>query len=667
MKKSNYLNLTFGFGKPLLKIFILSVLMIPNLVRAQYTIYTDRSAWEAALAGSPSNADLSSVTSDVNLCSGPVTVTAGDYKFEPISCLALFLTLDVTDDGTQGLLSNMDQIYFQGTGAGRPNVKVSIPASYGIGFEWASSALAGNPHNTFGFDFKNDAGTFRLILNRTVTSGFMGIISSCGTINSYNLYTPRANFQTFSAGSFSHCTVGTAPTPPSTPTLSSTSTQVCSKETFTLSIASGSLNSGTKWVWYANSCGSSSIGEGTSITLSQTASTTYYARGEGNCVTGSCGSITINAAGAGTPTNPNIISGNQTISTQTEMDAFFNSIDGNKWTKVAGDLTITGNSATDPITSFCNLSALTEVTGYLLIQQFTQAGNPTNLNNLAALTKTGRLTIITNPQFQTINLPELTHVYGSLNIRNNRLATSISLPKFTYIEADRMMIIRNHRVETIELSNLASSFTFYQPLNSTNIDIQYNGDSTSNPLTMDLNKITSLGKHLTFINNDNSGVSNFDNIFTGLTSISGNLTITGNSYLSKCCVAASATVSGTRTISGNTGNCANLSAVVSDCGTLNKKQSTPGMSNINTDLFADLRIYPSPNKGKFDIEVTTTQIGQLNISVTDLLGRALLSQSQQVDGTVVIPVNMDKAAEGQYILKLELNGNVMMKRVQVIK
>jgi len=665
MKKSNYTNVKLGFGKPLLKILILMVFMIPNLLRAQYTVYTDRSAWEAALAGAPANADFSSITSDVNICSG--SVTAGNYTLTPINCVGI-ISLDVTDDGTSGLLSGIDQINLWGTTGGTPNVKITIPASYGIGFDWAATALAGNPHNTFGFDFKNDAGTFRLVLNRTVTSGFMGIISSCGTINSYNLYTPRANFQSFSAGSFSHCTVGTAPTPPSTPTLSSTSSQVCSKETFTLSIAGGSLNSGTKWVWYANSCGSKSIvGEGTSLTLSQTAPTTYYARGEGNCVTGSCGSITINAAGAGTPSGPNIISGNQTISTQTEMNAFFNSIDGNKWTKVAGDLIITGNSATDPITSLCNLSALTEVSGYLLIQQFTQAVNPSNLNSLAALTKTGRFTIITNPQFQSIILPELTNVSGSLNIRNNRFATNISLPKLETLDAERLMIIRNHRVQNIQLSNQASSFTFTHPQNNTNVDIQYNGDSSTNALTINLNKITSLGRHLTFINNDNSGVSNFDNIFGGLTTVSGNMTITGNSYLSKCCIAASTTVSGTRTISGNTGNCANLTAVVSDCGTLNKKQSTPGMSFINTDLFANLRIYPSPNKGKFDVEVTTTQVGQLYITVTDLLGRALLNQSQPVDGTVVIPVNMDKAAAGQYILKLELNGNVVIKRVQVVK
>jgi len=938
------------------------VFMIPNLLKAQYVIYTDRSAWEAALASAPANADFSSITTDADICQG--AVTAGSYTLEPISCNSGSIFLDVTDNGTSGLLSGIDQINLGGTTSGSPKVKISIPSSSGIGFDWKTTAITSpSPYNSLWIEFTNSAGTFTYNLNQTVTSGFFGIISQCGQLKSYNLYSPMTNFQGFSAGSFSHCTASSTYTPPTTPTLNSTSTIVCGTQSITLSITSGSLNDATKWVWYAGTCGSNKVGEGTSLTLTPTATTTYYARGEsscggglcgsidisvfasinyedydkdgygnasvsssscppptgyislagdcndsnskanpsateisgngiddncngqtdegtycipttssiacqlfyitnvtttggitninnsskcaansytyyqnhlasqvrggsvtfnitnyqvkgptlnysvwidfndnakfesgekvisastsasfqvpnnapagfhrmriraddriapndpcnrlilgetedyiftvvvctdptlptlnanftsicgnqsstltvsagtlnsatnwkwysgscggtlvgtgtsvtvspkvtttyyargeGGCVTpGACASITITVTGPGKPSSENIIAGNQSISTQTEMDAFFNSINGFKWTKVAGDLTITGNSTTDPITNFCNLSALTEVTGYLLIQQFTQAVNPTNLDDLAALTKTGRFTIITNSQFQTIILPELTQVNGSLNIRNNRFATSISLPKFSVLEAERLMIIRNPRTQIIQLSNQASSFTFTHPQNNTNVDIQYNGDSSSNALTIDLNKITSLGRHLTFINNDNSGVSNFDNIFSGLTTVSGNITITGNSYLSKCCIAASTAVSGTRTISGNTGNCADLTAVVSDCGTLNKKQSTPGMSPINTDLFSLLKIYPSPNKGKFEIEVTTTQIGQLNITVTDLLGRALLNQSQTVDGTVVVPVNMDKVADGQYIIKLELNGNVVIKRVQIIK
>ena len=363
--------------------------------------------------------------------------------------------------------------------------------------------------------------------------------------------------------------------------------------------------------------------------------------------------------------SPNVITGNSVINTQTEMDAFFNTGNGNKWTKVDGNLTINGNSNTDPITSFCNLNELTEVTGHLLIQQFTKSGNPSNLWNLGALAKTGRLTIITCPKFESIALMSLTDVAGSLIVRNNINTKNILMPVLATVGGSQFMINRNHRAESIRFSNSAGSFTLTNATESTSVDIQSNGDSASNALNMDFNKITAVARNFTFANNKNTGVSNFDNIFSGLSTVGGNMVITNNTSLNKCCIAYNTAVSGSTTISGNLGDCADLGAVTADCGQFNKKQRISQKSN--TDLFSQLSIYPSPNKGKFEVELTTIQTGILNITVTDLMGRTVLTQSQNVAGTEAIPVNMDKATAGQYILKLELNGNVVVKRVQVVK
>jgi len=372
-------------------------------------------------------------------------------------------------------------------------------------------------------------------------------------------------------------------------------------------------------------------------------------------------------SGAGTPTGANVKTGNVILNTQTQMDAFFNNGNGNKYTKVDGDLTINGNSSSDPITNFCNLSSLTEVSGYLLIQQFTKSGNPTDLSDLAALTKAGRLGIVTCPSFETISLPGLTNVDGSLMIRNNRFAKTIHAANLASVGGGQFMIIRNFRAESIKFSNTASSFTLTNAIENASVDIQNNGDSAANALTMDFKKITAVAKNFTFTNNKNSGVSNFDNIFSGLSSVGGNMVITNNTSVAKCCIAASAVVTGTRTISGNTGNCADLTAVSADCGTLNKKNNTKNSAWKNTDLFSELTLYPSPSKGKFEISLTTTQTGTLNLRVLDLVGRVILSQSHDVSGTVSIPVGLENAPEGQYIVKLELNGNVIVKRVQVVK
>lgn len=72
---------------------------------------------------------------------------------------------------------------------------------------------------------------------------------------------------------------------PDTPTLSVTSTTICANTTATLSITGGTLNSASSWVWSQGSCGSSTIGVGTTVTVSPTFPTTYFVRGEGGCIT----------------------------------------------------------------------------------------------------------------------------------------------------------------------------------------------------------------------------------------------------------------------------------------------------------------------------------------------------------------------------------------------
>lgn len=79
-----------------------------------------------------------------------------------------------------------------------------------------------------------------------------------------------------------------------TPTVSSNVNSVCSGSPVTLTVATGALNSATGWQWYTGGCGVTSVGTGTSITVSPTANTTYSVRGEGGCVTpGICGTKTI--------------------------------------------------------------------------------------------------------------------------------------------------------------------------------------------------------------------------------------------------------------------------------------------------------------------------------------------------------------------------------------
>lgn len=83
-------------------------------------------------------------------------------------------------------------------------------------------------------------------------------------------------------------------TEPTVPTISATNSGICNGESTTLSVATGTLNDATDWTWYSTSCGGTALGTGTSITVSPTATTDYFVRGEGGCATaGTCGSTTI--------------------------------------------------------------------------------------------------------------------------------------------------------------------------------------------------------------------------------------------------------------------------------------------------------------------------------------------------------------------------------------
>jgi hypothetical protein len=78
------------------------------------------------------------------------------------------------------------------------------------------------------------------------------------------------------------------------PTLNASSVINCGFQNTTLAISSGSLNDSANWNWYADTCEGTPLGTGASIQVSPLETTTYYARGEGNCTAnGTCGSITI--------------------------------------------------------------------------------------------------------------------------------------------------------------------------------------------------------------------------------------------------------------------------------------------------------------------------------------------------------------------------------------
>jgi hypothetical protein len=82
---------------------------------------------------------------------------------------------------------------------------------------------------------------------------------------------------------------------PTIPAIAATAITLCSGQSTTLSITSGSLNNATNWQWYSGTCGGTPVGAGTSIVVSPSLSTNYFVRGEGGCVVpGTCATVMLN-------------------------------------------------------------------------------------------------------------------------------------------------------------------------------------------------------------------------------------------------------------------------------------------------------------------------------------------------------------------------------------
>ena len=68
---------------------------------------------------------------------------------------------------------------------------------------------------------------------------------------------------------------------------------ICPGISVNLGITGGTLGTNATWQWYSGSCGGTSAGSGTSITVSPIVTTTYYVLATGDCNTTTCQSITI--------------------------------------------------------------------------------------------------------------------------------------------------------------------------------------------------------------------------------------------------------------------------------------------------------------------------------------------------------------------------------------
>ncbi|MDA3911584.1 MAG: T9SS type A sorting domain-containing protein [Bacteroidales bacterium] len=118
--------------------------------------------------------------------------------------------------------------------------------------------------------------------------------------------------------------------------------------------ANDGLGSGASWEWYSGSCGGTSVGSGSSVSVSPASSTTYYVRAEGNCNTTSCESVAVTVdqlsnAGTMSVTNSVICSGGSTTFTASGTTGFQQM--QYQWNGTGGSWNDWGNSNPHPWSS----------------------------------------------------------------------------------------------------------------------------------------------------------------------------------------------------------------------------------------------------------------------------------------------------------------------------
>src|SRR5690606_35252617 len=126
-------------------------------------------------------------------------------------------------------------------------------------------------------------GTAATITSNTATSIMLTVGS--GTTGVIEVTTAAGSVS--SSGTLTVNTNSIAPT-----TISGTNT-ICSGNSTSLTANGGTAGTGATLQWFSGSCSGTSVGSGNSISVSPTATTTYYAKYVGTCNTTTCAQITV--------------------------------------------------------------------------------------------------------------------------------------------------------------------------------------------------------------------------------------------------------------------------------------------------------------------------------------------------------------------------------------
>ena len=428
--------------------------------------------------------------------------------------------------------------------------------------------------------------------------------------------------------------------------ISSSANSIVTGGSVTLSVVGGNLGNGATWNWFSGTCGGTFIGTGASIVVSPTANTTYFVRAQGSCVTTGCRSKAITVT---QPCGATSVSSNATGNTVCSGSNVTLSVVGStgtggnwKWYRSSCGGTLVGTGASITVAPTAN-------TTYFVRSEGGTCG-VTSCMSIA-------ISVTTAPAQPGTISGTATGVCG-----------------------------QSGRVYSVAAVSGATSYSWTAPSGATIVSGQGTNSITVNFTTAVANNATISVKAV-----NNCGMSAARNVTlttapTASTSISGVSTImtTQTTTYSVNAVAGATNYAwtvpsgwsitsgqGTSTINvvvGNTTGTVTLKVTPSNsCGSGSQVLKSITVNQLRSAVYEEevveenntISIYPNPAKDV--LYLNTGSISPAQVEIFDVLGNLVYN------GTTTSVISLDNLTNGMYFVRIQVDGQIETKRLQVVK
>ncbi len=97
-----------------------------------------------------------------------------------------------------------------------------------------------------------------------------------------------------------------------------------------------------------------------------------------------------------------------------------------------------------------------------------------------------------------------------------------------------------------------------------------------------------------------------------------------------------------------------------------EKDNTSKLSDtrrVRNEGIADVNIFPNPVTSKLSVSINADKASQGQLSITDLSGKIVYTATVKLpQGNTILPVSMNKMAAGTYLIKIQLNDDIIVKK-----